>query len=193
MSNLTTNSIEVEERFQAVPDTLVAEILEGRLYTHPRPGRPHTNAASNLLILLGGPFRFGLSGPGGWVLLDEPELHLGPRPDKVVPDLAGWRRERMPDAAGGEETPPYYDLAPDWVGEVLSPRTERVDRGKKLRVYGREGVSHVWLLNPVLRTLEVFRLERGHWLLVATYEDDDKVAAEPFEAVTLDLSLLWQG
>jgi Uma2 family endonuclease len=191
MSSNAGNHVDVEEAFQAVPDTMVAEILEGELFALPRPGRPHTNAASNLLILLGGPFRFGIGGPGGWVILDEPELHLGPEPDKVVPDLAGWRRERMPDAVGDEKTPPYYDTAPDWVCEVLSKRTERADRGKKLRIYAREGVEHVWLINPILQTLEVYRQEKGRWLLLGTYEGDEKVRAEPFEVVSLDLAMIW--
>ncbi|WP_437569986.1 Uma2 family endonuclease [Sorangium sp. So ce542] len=185
------NAPEVEAAFEAVPPEQVAEILDGELFTFPRPGRPHTRSASRLTMKLGSAFDLGDGGPGGWVLLNAPELHLGPRPDKVVPDLAGWKRERMPDALGDEDTPAHYDVAPDWVCEVISPRTERVDRSKKMRIYRREGVGHVWLLSPLLRTLEVYRLEGGRWVLLETYEEDAKVRAEPFDAVELDLAAIW--
>jgi Uma2 family endonuclease len=189
--NLERNSSEVEAAFEATDPDLVAEILDGELFTFPRPAKPHTRSASRLTMKLGGPFDLGEGGPGGWVILDEPELHLGPRPDKVVPDLAAWTRDRMPDAVGDETTPAYYDVAPDWVCEVISPRTERVDRGKKMRIYRREGVSHAWLLSPLLRTLEVYRLEGGHWVMLETYEDDVRVRAAPFDAVELDLATVW--
>jgi Uma2 family endonuclease len=126
------------------------------------------------------------------VILDEPELHLGPKPDKLVPDLAGWRRERMPDAVGPIDAPPSYDMAPDWVCEILSPATEALDRGKKMRIYRREGVGHAWLINPITRTLEVYRLEGGRWVLVETFEDNDVVRAEPFDAIELSLAVLWE-
>ncbi|MDC0676327.1 Uma2 family endonuclease [Sorangium atrum] len=184
------NAPEVEAAFQAVPDEMVAEILDGELHTFPRPARPHTRTASRLGRRLG-PFDDDPGEPGGWVILDEPELHLGPRPDKVVPDLAGWRRERMPDALGPEDAPAHYNVAPDWVCEVISPRTERVDRGKKMRIYRREGVRHAWLINPVAQTLEVYRLDDGPWSLLDTYEGDEIVRPEPFEAVELPLASLW--
>ncbi len=184
------NAPEVEAAFQAVPDEMVAEILDGELYTFPRPARPHTRTASRLGRRLG-PFDDDPGEPGGWVILDEPELHLGPRPDKVVPDLAGWRRERMPDALGPEDAPAHYDIAPDWVCEVISPRTERVDRGKKMRIYRREGVRHAWLINPVAQTLEVYRLDDGRFWLLDTHEGDEAVRAEPFEAIELPLAALW--
>src|SRR3954453_17802700 len=160
------NDPAVEAAFQAVPDTMVAEILDGELHTMPRPARPHTNAASVLGGELHGPFRRGNGGPGGWVILDEPEIHLGPKPDKIVPDLAGWRRERMPDEIGPTDAPAHYELAPDWVCEILSPRTEAIDRGKKMRIYRRERVGHAWLINPVTRTLEIYRLDDGRWTLL---------------------------
>ncbi|MCI0571773.1 MAG: Uma2 family endonuclease [Myxococcaceae bacterium] len=187
------NPPEVEAAFQAVPEEMVSEIVEGELHVSPRPARPHTTAASNLGGLLFGPFKLGKDGPGGWVILDEPELHLGPRPDKIVPDLAGWRRERMADAVGGDDAPAFYDLAPDWACEVLSERTRRFDRVKKMRTYAREGVRHVWLVEPVAQTLEVFRLEGGQWVLAGVYEGDEKVRAEPFEAIELDLAQVWAG
>ncbi|AUX33374.1 MULTISPECIES: Uma2 family endonuclease [Sorangium] len=188
---LPGNAPEVEAAFQAVPEEMVAEILDGELHTFPRPGRPHTRTASLLGGSLTGPFDRGRGGPGGWIILDEPELHLGPRPDKVVPDLAGWRRERMPDPLGPEGAPAHYDLAPDWVCEVISPRTERVDRGKKMRIYRREGVRHAWLINPVAQTLEVYRLDDGRWWLLDTHEGDEVARAEPFDAIELPLADLW--
>lgn len=184
------NAPEVEAAFQAAPDEVVAEILDGELFTSPRPARPHTRAASRLGRRLG-PFDDDPGEPGGWVILDEPELHLGPNPDKLVPDLAGWRRERMPDALGPEDAPAHYDIAPDWVCEVVSPGTERIDRGKKMRIYRREGVRHAWLINPVAQTLEVYRLDEGRWSLLDTYEGDEVVRAEPFDAIELPLATLW--
>ncbi len=187
------NDPAVEAAWQAAPDDVVAEILDGELYLQPLPARRHTNAASMLGGELHGPFRRGAGGPGGWVILVEPELHLGPRPDKLAPDLAGWRRERMPDALGPEDAPAHYDLAPDWACEVLSPRTEATDRAKKMRIFRREGVGHVWLVNPIERTLEVYRLEGGRYALLDTFEGEDVVRAEPFDAIELALGLLWQG
>ncbi len=170
----------------AAPENAVAEVLFGVLHTHPRPAARHTRASSRLGTELGGPFDRGRGGPGGWVLLDEPELHLGA--DILVPDLAGWRRERMPvfphDAV-------YFTLAPDWICEVLSPSTAKIDRSDKLTIYAREGVGHAWLLDPVARTLEVFRLEGGRWVLHGVHGDEAPVRAEPFDALALDLASLW--
>jgi Uma2 family endonuclease len=185
------NAPSVEAAFQATPSEMVAEILDGELHVSPHPARPTVNAVSNLGALLGGPFWLGRGGPGGWVILDWPELHLGPRPDKLVPDLAGWRRERLPDAIGGDEAPAHYDLAPDWACEVLSERTRHMDKGPKLRIYAREGVRHLWHVDPLARTLDVFRLEGSHWLLVESFGGEQRVRAEPFEAIELELALLW--
>lgn len=172
---------------ESLPDNVVGEIIDGELVVSPRPASRHARAASELGADLLFMFGRGRGGPGGWVLLDEPELHLGPRPDVLVPDIAGWRRERMPempDVVG-------FTLAPDWVAEVLSPSTERIDRVQKMALYAREHVRHAWLLNPSTRTLEVFRLESGSWLRVFAAADDAKVRAEPFDAVEIDLALLW--
>ncbi len=172
---------------EQVAPHLVAEIIDGVLYTSPRPGSPHARAASVLGIDLGGPFYRGRGGPGGWVILDEPELHLGPEPDVLVPDLAGWRRERMPEVPDA----PAFTLAPDWICEVLSASTEAIDRAEKMPVYAREGVQHLWLVDPVLQTLESYRLEAGAWRLLKTYRGDRVVRAEPFDAIELDLAALW--
>ncbi len=149
------NAPSVEAAFQAAPEEMVAEILDGKLHLHPRPACPHANVVSNLGALLFSPFKLGRGGPGGWVLLFEPELHLGPRPDKLVPDLAGRRRERLPLAVGGAGSPAHDDLAPDWVCEILSPRTRSVDQGQTMGVYARGGVRHVWHGDPLARMLEL--------------------------------------
>jgi Uma2 family endonuclease len=168
-----------------VPDHMVAEILNGELYVTPRPAVPHALAASAIGFELGAPFQYGRGGPGGWWILFEPELHLGP--DVIVPDLAGWRQSRMPQPPAT----PSITLAPDWVCEVLSPATEALDRVRKLRVYAREDVTHLWFVKPDSQTLEVFRLEEHRWVLVATHDGDVSVHVEPFEAIALDLFRLW--
>jgi Uma2 family endonuclease len=169
----------------AVPENFVAEILGGELYASPRPAPRHSVAASVLGGMLMGPFHLGQNGPGGWWLIDEPELHFDA--DVLVPDIAGWRRERMPAVPSAA----YFTLAPDWVCEVLSPSTERIDRQKKLAVYAREGVRHAWLVNPLLHTLEVLRLESERWSWVAVHDGNTAVRAEPFDAVELPLGALW--
>jgi Uma2 family endonuclease len=168
-----------------VPDHLVAEIVDGELFTTPRPALRHAQASSTLGGELFAPFHLGRGGPGGWLILDEPELHL--RADIVVPDLAGWRRTRL--ATVPDE--PFLELSPDWVCEIVSPSTERFDRVKKLDIYARESVGHVWLINPIARTLEVYRLDAGQWLRVGTYGDDQVVHAVPFDVLALDLLVLW--
>jgi Uma2 family endonuclease len=170
---------------EALPAHVVGELIAGELHVSPRPAAPHTVAASRLGGGLSGPFDEGRGGPGGWIILDEPELHFGE--DVLVPDLAGWRRERMP-------RPPRtaaFTLAPDWVCEVLSPSTAALDRGLKLPLYARQGVRHVWLMDPAARTLEVFRWEDARYVLLITHTGLARVRAEPFEAVELDLPFLW--
>ena len=171
-----------------VPEQMVAEIIGGELITSPRPAFPHARAASVLATDLMGAFDGPLGGadaPGGWWFLFEPELHFGA--DVVVPDVAGWRRARVPVIPNV----PAFDQAPDWVCEVISPSTARTDRAGKMRVYGREGVSHLWLLDPLARTLETYRLEDERWIVVATHAGDEAIHAEPFEAVALVMRRWW--
>ena len=167
------------------PPNKVAEIVSGTLYTSPRPAAPHALASSSLGSDLSNPFQFGRGGPGGRWIIDEPELHLGE--DILVPDLAGWRRERMPEYPGGA----YFTLAPDWLCEVLSPSTRRLDLLGKRPVYAREGVGHLWLVDPVDRTLEAFELRDGQWAPIAAAKDDEPVCIHPFDAVTFSLGDLW--
>jgi Uma2 family endonuclease len=167
------------------PEHVVAEIVNGEFWTSPRPAPRHANATSVLGVDVGGPYHQGRGGPGGWWILDEPELHLGD--DVLVPDLAGWRRERMPvlpDTA-------YFPLPPDWVCEVLSPATAVLDRARKLPIYARHGVAHAWLVDPIARTLEVLALRDGLWTIVTTYGSSGEIRAEPFGAAPIDLLALW--
>jgi len=168
-----------------VPENLVAEIIHGQLITHPRPAPRHAVASSSLGMELGGPFDKGRGGPGGWWILDEPELHLGP--NVLVPDLAGWRRERLPTLP---ETA-WFELPPDWICEVLSPSTARIDRVEKLPIYAGAGIPHVWLIDPDLRTLEAFENKDGRWLLLAACENDNPVQLPPFDAISFPLDALW--
>lgn len=170
---------------QALPEHMVGEIIDGILYASPRPRSRHAHAAGEGLTDLKGPFQRGRGGPGGWWLLPEPELHLGKV--IVVPDIAGWRRERLPvllDVA-------HFELAPDWVCEVASPSTVRLDRGPKMAAYAQHGVNHLWLIDAVARTLETYRREGAHWLLLRTFVDDEPVRGEPFDAVELSMTPWW--
>jgi Uma2 family endonuclease len=181
----------VEAAYQAAPDHVVAEILDGELFLLPRPRPLHSRVLGRVQRIIDGSFGDDASGPGGWVILPEPELHLGPRPDKLVPDVVGWRQDHLPESVFDDDAPAAIGIAPDWVCEVLSERTRGIDRVKKMRIYRREGVHHVWLVDPVLRTLEVFRLQRDRWTLADVLEGDVRVHVEPFGALELDLARFW--
>ncbi|MYH58737.1 MAG: Uma2 family endonuclease [Boseongicola sp. SB0675_bin_26] len=167
------------------PPHMVAEVLAGTLHARPRPAMRHVWASSRLGGRLDGPFGPDGSGPGGWWIVDEPELHLGD--DIVVPDLAGWGRETMPEYPDAA----YCMIAPDWVCEVLSPSTRRIDLNEKRTIYARERVSHLWFVDPDARTLESFALRDGQWVLLATLADDASVALPPFDSISFPLDALW--
>ena len=173
------------EDLVALPDLYVDEIVGGELYaSRPLAFLPNV-ARSALLALIGRPYGFGQDGPGGWRILILPELHFGA--DVVVPDLAGWRRSRLPRLPDED----YFSVAPDWICEALSPPTIALDRVKKLPVYAREGVEHAWMLDADAQILERYRLEDGRWSLHGVDRGDDVVRAEPFADVEIDLGLLW--
>ena len=170
---------------EALPANMVGEIVFGALHAHPRPAPRHSVAANQLGYEVSGPFGRGGNGPGGWIFMVEPELHLGPH--VVVPDIAGWRRERLtpfPETA-------WIETAPDWLAEILSPSTQAIDRTDKLAIYAEYGVKHCWYVDPIARTLEALEARAGKWLIAATFRDDDPVTAPPFEAHTFALDLLW--
>jgi Uma2 family endonuclease len=169
----------------ALADNLVGEIVDGVLYANPRPSVRHAIGSSALGGTLLPPFQFGDGGPGDWWIIDEPELHLGE--DVLVPDMAGWHRERMPEIPEGH----VFSVPPDWVCEVLSPRTARLDRVKKSPRYARAGVSHLWLLDPIARVLEVMARRDKDWLIIGLHSADDIVRAPPFDAIAIDLLRLW--
>jgi len=168
-----------------VPEHLVAEIVDGELYTSPRPAARHARAVSRLGSELDGPFDRGRGGPGGWIILYEPELHLAGQ--VMVPDLAGWRRTRMaelPDVAA-------FELAPDWICEVLSPGNEAFDRSLKMPRYAEAGIPHAWLIDPGAQTVEVYEMASGGWHLVARHAGEAPIRARPFDAVEIQLASLW--
>lgn len=169
-----------------IPENMTGEIIDGELIVTPRPSRKHVYTTSALGSEVGPPYQFGRGGgPGGWIILYEPEIGLGE--NILVPDLAGWRRERFPLS---EETN-WISVTPDWVCEVLSPSTLRVDKIRKMPLYAQSGVLHFWLIDPLARTLDVFRLESGQWVVAGLYAEDDKVRAEPFQDIAIELVNLW--
>jgi Uma2 family endonuclease len=170
---------------EALPENMVGQLIDGELIAMPRPAIPHGVAHSVLGGLLVTAFQVGQRAPGGWWIHDEPELHFGE--DVLVPDIGGWRRERMPQM----RRKPFFTVAPDWVCEVLSPSTASLDRKRKREIYAREGVEYVWLVDPATRTLEVFRRQDREWVALGTYSGEARVRAEPFEALELDLGELW--
>ena len=170
---------------EALPSNLVGELIGGELYTMSRPSPKHAIAGSNLLTWSNTRFGFGDGGPGGWLIMMEPELHL--RADVLVPDIAGWKRTRMPELP--DEA--HITTVPDWVCEVLSPSTQRHDRAKKMTRYAIHGVPYAWLIDPLAKLLEVFQLNGDVWTRIAVFEENDMVRAAPFQEVELSLGLLW--
>jgi Uma2 family endonuclease len=170
---------------EAVPPHLVAEILGGELVVQPRPIGQHGAAVSSLTDEICSPYQKGRGGPGGWIFISEPEIHLGF--DVVVPDLAGWRRER----SSSLKAKAYIETSPDWVCEILSPSTENYDRGIKREIYAEAGVDYIWLIDPRSLALEAFKLQEKKWVLIATVIIGQEVSIEPFDAISFPLSILF--
>ena len=175
------------EQLLALPENVVGEIIAGQLYTQPRPAGPQALACISLATEINAPYRKGRGGPGGWWILVEPEIHFIRDTEVLVPDIAGWRRERLPKIPAQHR----FEVAPDWVCEVLSPSTAKKDRIDKMPVYARYDVAGLWLLDPLMRTLEVFTLQDGHWLVWGLYQNNAEVSAPPFQDITLFLADLW--
>jgi Uma2 family endonuclease len=176
------------DQLLALPENIVGEIINGQLYTQPRPSGRHTLAQSGLHGEIDGPFQKGRGGPGDWLILMEPEIHFIRDTQVAVPDLAGWRRERMPQLPEDHR----FDIVPDWVCEILSPGTVRKDRALKMPLYARFGIQHLWLIDPLARTLEAFELREGRWSLVEIFKDEETVTAPPFAAAPFSLAVLWR-
>ena len=184
MSRIADRGVTYED-LADVPEHLVAEIVDGELFTSPRPASRHARAAGRLFVELVRRFEDGDGGPGGWWIVFEPELHL--KRDVLVPDIAGWKKERMPavpDVA-------WFDLAPDWVCEIVSVNTARLDRVRKLPRYARHGIPHAWIVDPVAKSAEIYRLEGEHWSLIETHEGVTAIRAEPFDGADINLGALW--
>lgn len=185
MTNLAVKQATYQDIID-LPENIVGEIINGRLETQPRPAPRHALASSSLGAELVSSFQKGRGGPGGWWILPEPECHLGPH--VLVPDLAGWRKQRMPVLP---ETA-WFDVVTDWVCEILSPSTARLDRSVKMPVYAQLGVAYLWLIDPLLQTLEAYQLHNSHWLLIETFANDQPVSIAPFSEHTFLLSDLWE-
>ena len=179
------NTIATYADIEALPPHVVGEILFGSLETHPRPARRHAVAAQNLGTAITYPYGFGKGGPGGWIFAVEPELHLGAH--VVVPDLAGWRAERLVGRGDGA----FFEEVPDWACEVHSPSTRAIDLGPKRRIYAACAVGYLWFVDPAALSLEVFRRQEQDWLLTHTFIGHEDVSAPPFDSITFSLGLLW--
>ena len=173
------------EDLLAVPDHLIAEIIDGVLYVSPHPASPHALCTSVLGSLLGMPLQIAKSSPDGWWIIDEPELHLDE--DILVPDVAGWRRERMPEFPNVT----FFTWAPEWICEVLSASTVKIDREKKLPIYARQGVKHAWFVDPIARSVEIYALEGDTLIVRCTHSGTERIRAVPFEEVEIPLAYLW--
>lgn len=176
------------EDLNHLPPTWRGEVIEGTMYAFPRPSAPHQQAGNSVSEDLRIPFQRGRGGPGGWWILAEPGVRLQGT-HEFSPDVAGWRRERLPTLP--QKGP--IRIAPDWICEVQSPSTRGYDIGIKRRFYASIGVSYIWYVDPFACTLQASRLQDGHWLELGAWRDNDKVRVEPFEAIELDLSAWWEG
>lgn len=183
----TSSPDELYAQLEALPEHLTGEIINGRLYAQPRPTGPHALASSSLDGELYNPYRKGRGGPGGWWILVEPEVHFIRDTEVLVPDLAGWRRQRMPRLPRDHR----FEVVPDWVCEILSPSTAKTDRVVKMPVYARHGVLYLWLVDPFAHTLEAFALRDGCWTVIGLFQERDRVTVEPFAEIALELGELW--
>ncbi|MDR3568199.1 MAG: Uma2 family endonuclease [Syntrophobacteraceae bacterium] len=185
MSELAQKKATYEDLY-TIAENMTGEIIDGELIVTPRPSRKHTLAASVLASEIIPPYYLGQGGgPGGWIIIVEPEIGL--EEHTMVPDLAGWKKERFPVA----EDHNWISVAPDWICEILSPNTFRTDKIKKMPIYAHHGVGHIWLIDPDAKTMDAFRLESGRWSLLASFSESDEVRVEPFQEIEISLEDLW--
>jgi Uma2 family endonuclease len=166
---------------ERLPEGVVGEIIEGQLHTHPRPAARHARSATVLSAALVGAYDQGWSGPGGWKIFFEPEIHFRRNSEVLVPDIAGWRRERLPEMPEDQR----FEVVPDWVCEVLSPSTADTDRELKMRVYARYGVPYAWLVDPRDQRVEAYAVQAGEWQRTATISGETPIRAAPFTEVAV--------
>lgn len=171
-------------QLEQLPELLTGEILNGQLYAHPRPGGKHVSVATNLSIDIGGPFHRGRGGPGGWRILVEPEVHLALDTEVVVPDVAGWRKERLPTVPEGHK----FTVVPDWVCEIFSPSTETIDKEIKMPLYAKYGVGYLWLIHPIKQTLDAYKLNSGEWESLGSFNAGESARIEPFSEISINVS-----
>lgn len=172
---------------EALPENVVGEIIDGVLYTSPRPRARHSFIEVRLGGTLDDAFQRGRGrGPGGWWILIEPGLEIGGSPE-VVPDLAGWRVESMARPPADSS----IKIVPNWICEILSPSTRSHDQIIKRRFYSRVGVEYLWFIDPDARTLSVCQLREAHWVELGVYGENERIRAEPFAAIELDMSEWW--
>lgn len=174
-------------QLEALPETLVGEIINGVLHAHPRPAGPHALAGSRLGADIEGPYSRGKDGPGGWWIIDEPEVHFARDTEVAVPDIAGWRKERMPRIPEDHR----FEIVPDWICEILSPSNAKLDRTEKMPLYAKYGVGYVWLVDPLSKTLEAFELIDNRWSMIGVFKDEERVQIKPFDKIKIELSDLW--
>ncbi|NEV61420.1 Uma2 family endonuclease [Thiorhodococcus minor] len=187
MSPQAARKLSVYEQLMALPEGLTGEIINGQLRAQPRPSWAHGLAASRLGADLEGPYGRGRGGPGGWWIIDEPEVHLVLDTEVVVPDIAGWRRERMPIPPQGHK----IQIVPDWICEIFSPSSKSTEREEKMPLYAHYGVQFAWLVDPKTRTLEAYGLAGAVWHPIGVFRDDDTVTVAPIDAIVIRLADLW--
>lgn len=184
-SDVTAKKPATYADIEALPPHLTGQIIDGELFVSPRPAPAHARTVSTLGGLINVQFDVGLMGPGGWRILDEPEIHLDTA--VLVPDIAGWRLENWTD----QIQTAAIKTAPDWICEVLSPSTERFDRSRKLMTYGRLGIRHAWLVHPTRHFVEVYENRAGAWVLLTVEAGNSELRAAPFDAVGISLKAIW--
>jgi Uma2 family endonuclease len=170
----------------ALPPGIVGEIINGVLYTMTKPRMRHQRTSTGIGGDLRVPFDLGRGGPGGWWIVAEPGIEL-PNTPEISPDVAGWRRERMPEMPGDEP----IRVVPDWVCEILSKTTQRHDLLVKLPYYAEVGVAHAWTVDLEARVLTAHRLESRHWVTIGTYSNETEARIVPFDAVPLNVADWW--
>lgn len=171
---------------EALPEHMKGELIDGVLYAMTRPRAVHQGIAGAVFADVLMPFQRGRGGPGGWWILPEPGIEL-PRAPEISPDVAGWRRERMPALPVNRA----INVVPDWVCEVLSPTTRGYQLLVKRRLYAASGVPFLWEIDRESQTLSVLRLEGGRWVDLGAYRDEEEARLPPFEAAAINVREWW--